>query len=230
MADSQVVLFYSNHCQHSNTFVSQLTESNININMVCVDSTPRHRIPAMVRSVPTLVIAGQPSPLVGDSAFEWLKGEQQRAASSRQAREQQQQQQQQQQTAGGASESEGPAAWQTEEMGGSFSDGYSFLDSHTAASIPKSFAFLDDAQPGSGQPPGPGGSGGPGGVPGDAPTGAYGTGRSFQSPPAVQQRTQDELSQRMESLQQRRDNDIPRGGGGGGGGHMRFEDLPVSSR
>ena len=258
MGDSQIVLFYSNHCEHSKNFVQQLNESNISINMVSVDNTPRHRIPAVVRSVPTLVVAGQPEPLVGDQVFAWLKAQQQRAASARQQQQKQQQQ-------GGAED--GPTAWQMEEMGGSFSDGYSFLESATGSSIPKSFAFLDDSPQahqitggggGAQQPQQPqfqqqpqqpqfqqqpqqpqqpqfqhGGGGGPGMVSGGAPAGYHGSGGGggqpmFQDPPVVQQqRGQDELSQRMETLQQNRDSDIPRGNGNG---HMRFEDLPVPSR
>jgi hypothetical protein len=225
---SQVVLFYSNHCQHSKTFLLQLQEANVDLNKVCVDSTPRDRIPSIVRSVPALIIAGHAEPVVGDQAFSWLKSQKQSAQPQRADGGQPGQQ----------PPPDGPAAWHMEEMGSSFSDQYSFLDSHTGSSIPKNFSFLDsDAAQGASQPAqgaprnggniyGNGGGGGPGGIPGGAPMGRVPP--SFQSPPEMQQRASDELAQRMETMQQHRDDDIPRNNNPGGGG--RFEDLPMQSR
>ena len=156
---SSHILFYSNRCHHSQQFLQQLQQTGYAnaITQVCIDNTPKHRIPNNVTSVPTLIIAGNMTPIVGDQAFLWLQ---------EQVRQEQARQQQQSQNyasmgnttasqAGGApgnAESAGPEAWHGAEMGGSsYSDAYSFLDADTSSgsSIPKSFAFLGE---GSSQP------------------------------------------------------------------------------
>ena len=148
------VLFYSNRCQHSQQFVQQLKQAGMadRVTQVCIDHTPRHRIPGTVKSVPTLVIAGSLTPLVGDQAFLWLQEE------ARQEQERRKQQAQQYASMGGGTGGQGqpgpgggsggPEAWHGAEMGGgSYSDAYSFIGADTSAqgsgsSIPKSFAFL----------------------------------------------------------------------------------------
>lgn len=149
------VLFYSNRCQHSQQFVQQLKQAGMadRVTQVCIDHTPRHRIPGTVKSVPTLVIAGSLTPLVGDQAFLWLQEE------ARQEQERRKQQAQQYAAMGGGTGGQGqpgpgggggPEAWHGAEMGGgSYSDAYSFIGADTSAqgsgsSIPKSFAFLGD--------------------------------------------------------------------------------------
>ena len=143
------LLFYSNRCTHSRQFLQQLqTLPNLatSVHQVCIDTTPRERIPSTVRSVPTLIVAGNLNPLVGDTAFQWLHTERQRA------QQQAAQQSQQQQAMGGGGGGGGggvaaagggePSAWQSTEMGASFSDTYSFLNGGDVNNIPKNFAFV----------------------------------------------------------------------------------------
>ena len=150
MSTTSHILFYSNRCQHSQQFIQLLKQVGIaeEITQVCIDHTPRHRIPGTVKSVPTLVIAGSLTPLVGDQAFLWLQEE------SRKKQEQRKQQAQQYAAMGGNTQSnpnttnDNPEAWHSAEMDGcSYSDAYSFIGADTTAqgrgsSIPKSFAFL----------------------------------------------------------------------------------------
>ena len=142
------LLFYSNRCTHSRQFLQQLQSlPNLatSVHQVCIDTTPRERIPSTVRSVPTLIVAGNLNPLVGDAAFQWLHTERQRA------QQQAAQQSQQQQAMGGGGGGGGgavaavggePSAWQSTEMGASFSDTYSFLNGGDVNNIPKNFAFV----------------------------------------------------------------------------------------
>jgi hypothetical protein len=215
MASSQIVLFFSNHCQHSMTFLNELKRNNITITTVCVDNTPRHRIPGVVRSVPTLIVAGEEQPRVGEAAFQWLN---QQAVSQNQhtpPNHPQHQQHGQGQPATTVASDTGPVAWQLEEMGNSFSDGYSFIESHTGSSIPKNFSFLEDTAAAAAA----------------AATQSGNAVTTPHAPPAVQQR-EDDLTQRMESLQTRRDSDFQqtRLNSSGGDGNMRFDTLPTNSR
>lgn len=156
MSQQSHVLFFSNRCQHSQQFVQQLKQAGManSVTQVCIDHTPRNRIPDTVKSVPTLVIAGSLTPLVGDQAFLWLQEE------AKKEQERRKQQAQQYAAMGGTTGGQpnpgsgagGPEAWHGAEMGGSmYSDAYSFIDADTSAqgsgsSIQKSFAFLGQGQ------------------------------------------------------------------------------------
>ena len=69
------VLFYSNNCDHSKTFLLNLMKSNVNdlVRKICVDNNSK--IPSVVKSVPTLVARGINRPLVGEQVFAWLENE-----------------------------------------------------------------------------------------------------------------------------------------------------------
>ena len=156
-----ILLFYSKRCSHSRQFLEELPSiaAASSVHRICIDTTPRERIPSTVKSVPTLILAGQMTPLVGDQAFGWLREQQQLQAQA------------QKRTPGGLdpssgggpsganAPSDGPSGWQSTEMGASFSDTYSFLDnSYTemgtgssqpapsgsggGSTIPKSFAYI----------------------------------------------------------------------------------------
>lgn len=167
-----VMLFYSNRCSHCRQFLQELQDLSVSssVHRISIDTTPRERIPSTVKSVPTLILAGQMQPLVGDQAFGWLHSQkQQQQAQMQQRMQQMHQQQSSAQTGGppsgsangggGANGSGGePSAWQCTEMGASFSDTYSFLDnSYTemgtgaqsasngnggGSTIPKNFAYI----------------------------------------------------------------------------------------
>jgi len=70
------VLFYSNNCEHSKTFLVNLMKTKLNdyVKKVCVDGNTM-RLPSVVKSVPTLIARGINRPLVGEQVFAWLENE-----------------------------------------------------------------------------------------------------------------------------------------------------------
>jgi hypothetical protein len=70
------VLFYSNNCDHSKTFITNLMKTKLNdfVRKICVDGN-NVKIPSVVKSVPTLIARGINRPLVGDQVFAWLENE-----------------------------------------------------------------------------------------------------------------------------------------------------------
>jgi hypothetical protein len=70
------VLFYSNNCDHSKTFITNLMKTKLNdfVRKICVDGN-NVKIPNVVKSVPTLIARGINRPLVGDQVFAWLENE-----------------------------------------------------------------------------------------------------------------------------------------------------------
>ena len=151
---TSVLLFYSSRCPHSKQFLEETQKSGIqDFHKVCLDNTPRERIPAVVKSVPALVFAGTNQCLQGEQAFQWLN--QQMHAKHQHA--QQKQQQQVSSTSNSMNDGNEPSAWQMTEMGSSFSDTYSFIDNSftesgqiqtnnggSGSTIPKNFAFLSN--------------------------------------------------------------------------------------
>lgn len=236
---ASILLFYSNRCPHSKQFLTECQTNNIQaFHKICIDNTPRERIPASVTSVPALVFAGTNQCLQSEQAFQWLK----------QQKHEQQQRRQQQQQAGLAGNGEStnarpgePSAWQSTEMGASFSDTYSFLDNSytesgtgqplkentggSGSTIPKNFAFLDGASFHT-QGPAPTAShtanaptsmrGMQGMHPTQPPPPRNGAPSGFgtmpptasMAPPSNRLET-DELSKRMESFRMSREEDVP---------------------
>ena len=154
---ASILLFYSNRCPHSRQFIEDSQKYGVSaFHKICIDNTPRERIPNTVKSVPALVFAGSNQCLQSEQAFQWLRQQVQ----ENQKRKQQQQQEglagngQPQQADNGGE----PSAWQSTEMGSTFSDTYSFLDNSfteagagqqpkennggSGSTIPKNFAFL----------------------------------------------------------------------------------------
>jgi hypothetical protein len=239
---ASILLFYSEKCPHCRQFLSECQQNGItSFHKVCVDNTPRERIPITVKSVPSLVFAGSNQCLQNERAFQWLK---------QQVHEQQQRRQTQQQSSvgsgGGSSGSGGePSAWQSTEMGASFSDTYSFLDNSftesgtgqplkentggSGSTIPKNFAFLEGASFASNPPHQqqqqqnvPTNMRGMASQPppmtnqhqpqrNGAPSG-YGTMPPTASMAPPSNRPEtDELSKRMESFRMSREQDVPQG-------------------
>lgn len=214
---TSTLLFYSNKCPHCKQFLQECQKSGVtSFHRVCIDNTPRERIPAIVSSVPALVFSGNNQCYQGEKAFQWLKQEihtrQQNAQRNRQMNPH------------GASGQHGgggePLAWHSTEMGASFSDTYSFIDNSftetgvgqqppsnnggSGSTIPKNFAFLESApqvnvmQQNQYSEQRQGAPNGHGSMP---PTPHMG---SFQ-----QSGPQDELSKRMENFRLSREQDVP---------------------
>ena len=187
-------------------------------NKICLDTTPRERIPSVVTSVPALVFAGKNQCVQGENAFKWLSQEihakQQAAQRSKQLNP----------SASHNATAGEPLAWHSTEMGSSLSDSYSFIDNSFTESgagnqapsnngggstIPKNFEFLQNtpqvdvmqnAQPTHSQhnQQRPGMPSGHGRMP---PLGNTGMSQSSFE--------QDELSQRMEQFKMSRDTEAP---------------------
>lgn len=70
------VLFYSNNCNHSKTFLVNLMKTKINdsVKKICVDGNDI-KLPSVIKSVPTLIARGINRPLVGEQVFAWLENE-----------------------------------------------------------------------------------------------------------------------------------------------------------
>ena len=132
---NSVLLFYSSHCNHCQQLLQNIKQSQIqdSLQQICIDKLPRHRIPANVKNVPTLVIAGEMHPLVGQNVFKWV---QQKIV------QKQKQNQSNSMSNNSSNAPSGPSAWHVNEMGSSFSDSYSFINGDKDSSIPKNFEFI----------------------------------------------------------------------------------------
>ena len=137
---SSNICFYSNQCKVCKAFFSELANTPFknDFKFVCVDTTPRNRLPGYLKKVPTIVVQGEGDPLVGNEAINWLwikKMQDPRMNNNQQqiGGQGQGQGQGQGHNGGGQSESSemGLGFWNPLEMG-SAGDSYSFLDQDTS--------------------------------------------------------------------------------------------------
>lgn len=69
------ICFYSNRCKWSEAFLKELSKTSYkqDFKFICVDESPtRPPLPPWLKKVPTLVIQGQPEPLVDAEVMNWL--------------------------------------------------------------------------------------------------------------------------------------------------------------
>jgi hypothetical protein len=69
------ICFYSNKCQWSKAFVSELAKTpwKNQFRFVCVDPAPgRPQLPTWLKKVPTIVIQGEPEPRTDSDVMNWL--------------------------------------------------------------------------------------------------------------------------------------------------------------
>jgi hypothetical protein len=137
------VCYYSNKCQWSKAFLTELKDTpwKSQFHFVCVDPSPtRPQLPSWLKKVPTIVLKGEPTPRTDSDVMNWLYEKRQRE--------------------GSASEQQGPApgaggepdAWNVTEQG-NFNRGFSYsgLDVDTSsqgnggATMPGAFSFLNGA-------------------------------------------------------------------------------------
>jgi hypothetical protein len=66
------ILFYSNFCEGSKLLITLMQAERLTelFHMICTDDNPK--IPAHIRTTPTLIIRGLPTPYIGGDAFKWL--------------------------------------------------------------------------------------------------------------------------------------------------------------
>jgi hypothetical protein len=119
------ICFYSNRCEWSKAFIEEISKTNYHkeFRFICVDPGPnRPQLPGWLKSVPTLVIQGEPEPRTNSEVMNWLYERKMRDGGG-----------QQQQQGGGmvAAAPSGPEDYNEFEMGGGFGDSYSFLGDDT---------------------------------------------------------------------------------------------------
>lgn len=147
MSQAQHICFYSNKCMWSEAFLKELagTPWKSTFRFVCVDPMPnggRPQLPAFVKKVPTLVIAGEPEPRTDGQVMNWIS---------------------EMKLKSGVGGSAGPAQMQNEPEAFNWMEqtsfargfGYSGLDTDTSTqgdggfSMPGAFSFLNgSAAPG----------------------------------------------------------------------------------
>lgn len=72
---AQHICFYSNKCDWSKAFLTELANTpwKNSFRFVCVDPSPnRAPLPSFLKKVPTLVIAGEPNPRTDGDVMNWL--------------------------------------------------------------------------------------------------------------------------------------------------------------
>jgi hypothetical protein len=140
------ICFYSNKDKWSAAFLEELKKTPwvSEFRFVCVDpSSQRPQLPAWLKQVPTLVIEGQPEPLVDTQVMNWLYERKLKEVPKK--------------STNGLSPvvSGEPMSWNENELGGFGNAGYSYIDSDTSTggnggeTIPGAFSFLNGgASPG----------------------------------------------------------------------------------
>jgi hypothetical protein len=117
------ICFYSNRCEWSKAFITELSQTpyKAEFRFVCVDPSPnRPQLPSWLKSVPTLVISGEPEPRTNSEVMNWLYERKMKDGGGK--------------SSGGApSGPVEPEPYLDSEMGGSFGDSYSFIGDDTSA-------------------------------------------------------------------------------------------------
>ena len=132
----QHICFYSNKCRWSAAFITELknTPFKNEFRFICVDpgqNGQRPQLPGWLKKVPTLVVRGEDEPRTDGDVMNWLA--ERKLLSSR--------------GNGGAGEGSASAAnaepepWVGNEMGGSYTKGFSFIADDQAPS--GNFEFLN---------------------------------------------------------------------------------------
>jgi hypothetical protein len=121
------ICFYSNQCKVCKAFFGELSSTPFknDFKYVCVDTTPRNRLPGYLKKVPTIVVQGENEPLVGNEAINWLWIR--KMQDPRMNEQKPQNNSASQENAGGAGGDMGLGFWNPLEMS-SAGDSYSFLD------------------------------------------------------------------------------------------------------
>ena len=74
-SQSTNLCFYSNKCQWSKAFITELSKSpwKSQFRFVCVDPSPgRQPLPSWLKKVPTIVVAGESEPRTDSDVMNWL--------------------------------------------------------------------------------------------------------------------------------------------------------------
>jgi hypothetical protein len=119
------ICFYSNRCEWSKAFITELSQTpyKSEFRFVCVDPSPnRPQLPSWLKQAPTLVISGEPEPRTNSEVMNWLYERKMKDGGGSQ-----------QGDGGGQVGPLEPEPYMDMEMGGGFGDSYSFLGDDTTA-------------------------------------------------------------------------------------------------
>jgi hypothetical protein len=75
MSQSTNICFYSNKCQWSKAFITELSRTpwKDQFRFICVDAGPnRPQLPSWLKKVPTIVIAGESDPRTDSDVMNWI--------------------------------------------------------------------------------------------------------------------------------------------------------------
>jgi hypothetical protein len=143
------ICFYSNRDPLCKAFITQLADSSLKreFRYICVDPSPsRPTLPKWLEKVPTIVIAGETEPRVGQDCVNWLFERKMRVAADQNSKATT--------VPDGASGGDFEGWNNYEHQSFSRSFGYSYMDSDTSATgeggskIPGAFSFLNGASAG----------------------------------------------------------------------------------
>ena len=121
------ICFYSNRCEWSKAFITEISQTPYHkeFRFICVDPSPnRPQLPSWLKSVPTLVISGEPEPRTNSEVMNWLYEMKMKDGGGKQGNQQGQ---------GGLAAPVEPEPYLDMEMGGGFGDSYSFIGEDTSA-------------------------------------------------------------------------------------------------
>ena len=121
------ICFYSNRCEWSKAFITEISQTPYHkeFKFICVDPSPnRPQLPSWLKSVPTLVISGEPEPRTNSEVMNWLYERKMKDGGGKSLGGDQ---------GGAPSGSVEPEPYLDSEMGGGFGDSYSFLGDDTSA-------------------------------------------------------------------------------------------------
>jgi hypothetical protein len=132
------ICFYSNRCEWSKVFITEISNTPYRkeFRFICADPSPnRPQLPSWLKQTPTLVISGDPEPKVNSDVMNWLYERKMKDGIS-------------DNSGTVVNVSNEPEPYLDTEMGGSFGDSYSFVNSdwstggNGGASMPHNFSFL----------------------------------------------------------------------------------------
>lgn len=140
MNNPKHICFYSNNCDWSKAFLTELAKTPFKeqFKFVCVDPSPqRGPLPGWLKKVPTLVISGEPEPRTDGEVMNWLSENKLKSAPA---------------AGSGALGMGEPEAWNMmEHQSFARGFGYSFNSADTStggnggSTIPGAFSFLNGA-------------------------------------------------------------------------------------
>ena len=119
------ICFYSSRCEWSKAFLEEISKTSYHglFRFICVDPGPnRPALPSWLKQIPTLVISGEPEPRTNGEVMNWLYEQKMKDGAGNKGG-----------AAGGGAGPVEPEPYLDMEMGGGFSDSYSFIGTDTSA-------------------------------------------------------------------------------------------------